>query len=169
MDDNPDRKRHDRKGVGADLILPLMAAAYAVYYIYTIREFPWEAQINGGFISLVIWLLVALFLLRTFLRLRRGEVVLRSVDFATSRARLIQRFLFVGLTALNILLMPWLGFTLTVILFLSSSMWLLGVRGCKPLVLIPLSAGAVGYVFFIVALDTRLPAGPIELLLRQLI
>ena len=81
----------------------------------------------------------------------------------------MQRALFVGLTALNILLMPWLGFTLTVILFLASSMWLLGVRDLKPLVSIPLAAGAVGYVFFVVALDTRLPAGPIEHLLQNVI
>jgi hypothetical protein len=64
--------------------------------------------------------------------------------------------------------MPWLGFTLTVMLFLLSSMWLLGVRGVKPLVIIPLAAGSVGYVFFIVALDTRLPKGPVEWLLQWL-
>jgi len=52
--------------------------------------------------------------------------------------------------------------------FLLSSMWLLGVRAVKPLVIIPLAAGIVGYVFFIVALDTRLPFGPVEWLLQWL-
>lgn len=31
MDEKHEDKRHYRKGIGADLILPLMAAAYAVY------------------------------------------------------------------------------------------------------------------------------------------
>ena len=169
MDEKHNEKRHYRKGVGADLILPLMAAGYAAYYVYTISDFPYEAQINGAFISLVIWLLVGAFVIRTLLRLRRGQVTLRATGVTTPRGKLVQRALFVGLTALNILLMPWLGFTLTVILFLASSMWLLGVRDLKPLVSIPLAAGAVGYVFFVVALDTRLPAGPIEHLLQNVI
>ena len=169
MDENPEHKQHHRKGVGGDLILPLMAAGYAAYYLFTIREFPWEAQINGTFIAIVIWLLVAAILIRTFLRLRRNEVTLRPTGVTTPRAKLLQRTAFVLLTALNIALMPWLGFTLTVMLFLVTSMWLLGVRGAKQLVGIPLAAGAIGYVFFIVALDTRLPHGPVEWLLQALV
>jgi hypothetical protein len=168
MDDNPEHGRHHRKGVGADLILPLMAAGYAAYYVFTIREFPWEAQMNGTFIAVVIWLLVGAFLVRTLLRLRRNEVTLRATGITTPRAKLLQRIGFVALTALNIGLMPWLGFTLTVVVFLASSMWLLGVRTAKPLILIPFVAGAVGYVFFVVALDTRLPKGPVEWLLQPL-
>ncbi len=168
MDDNPEQRHHHRKGVGADLILPLMAAGYAAYYVFTIREFPWEAQMNGTFIAVVIWLLVGAFVLRTLLRLRRNEVTLRPTGVTTPRAKLVQRVAFIGLTALNIGLMPWLGFTLTVVAFLASSMWLLGVRTAKPLIAIPLSAGSVGYLFFVVALDTRLPKGPVEWLLQPL-
>jgi hypothetical protein len=168
MDDDHQEKHHYRKGVGADLILPLMAAAYAAYYVYTVREFPWEAQVNGTFIALVIWLLVVIMLVRTAVRLRRGEVTLRATGITKPKAKLVERGLFVAVTALDIVLMPWLGFTLTVMLFLLSSMWLLGVRGVKPLVIIPLAAGSVGYVFFIVALNTRLPKGPVEWLLQWL-
>lgn len=168
MDERQEEKRPHRKGAGADLILPLMAAAYAVYYIYTIRDYPWEAQINGTFIAVVIWVLVTILLVRTALRLRRGEVTLRITGITQPHDKLAVRILFVVLTALNIALMPWLGFTLTIMLFLASSMWLLGVRAVKPLVIIPLAAGAVGYAFFIVALGTRLPFGPVEWLLQGL-
>lgn len=168
MGDNPEHKQQHRKGVGADLILPLMAAAYAAYYLYTVRDYPWEAQINGTFIAGVIWLLVILLLLRTGLRLRRGEVTLRLTSITQPLARLPVRLAFVALTGLNILLMPWFGFTLTVALFLLTSMWLLGVRTKKPLIIIPLAAGTVGYFFFIVALDTRLPYGPVEWALQGL-
>jgi hypothetical protein len=168
MTEDHEEKHRYRKGVGADLILPLMAAGYAAYYVYTINGYPWEARVNGTFIAVIIWLLVTIMLVRTAIRLRRGEVTLRATGITEPQAKLLQRGLFIALTALDILLMPWLGFTLTVMLFLFSSMWLLGVRGVKALALIPLVAGGVGYAFFIVALDTRLPQGPVERLLQWL-
>jgi hypothetical protein len=168
MDDDQEQTHRHRKGIGADLILPLMAAGYAAYYVYTINDFPWEAQMNGTFIAVVIWLLVGAMLVRTALRLRRGEATLRATGITKPQAKLAVRALFVAFTALDILLMPWLGFTLTVMLFLASAMWLLGVREVKPLVVIPLAAGSVGYLLFVVALDTRLPAGPVEWLLQWL-
>lgn len=166
MDDDAEQRRQHRKGAGADLILPLMAAGYAAYYLFTVRDYPWEAQVNGTFIAVIIWLLVAVLMVRTLLRVWRGEVTLKFTGITQPLAKLPVRLAFVALTALNILLLPWLGFTLTVVLFLASSMWLLGVRSRKPLVIIPLTAGAVGYVFFIVLLDTRLPYGPVEWLLQ---
>jgi hypothetical protein len=169
MGDDQEQTHRHRKGIGADLILPLMAAGYAAYYVYTITDFPWEAQMNGTFIAVVLWLLVGVLLVRTALQLRRGEVTLRATGIIKPRDKLVLRLLFVALTGLSILLMPWLGFTLTVFLFLLSGMWLLGVRAARHLVIIPLTASAVGYLLFIVALDTRLPHGPVEMLLQSLV
>src|SRR3546814_236934 len=168
MDEKHEDKRHYRKGIGADLILPLMATAYAVYYVYTVADFPWEAQMSGTFIAIAIWLLVGVMLVSTGLKLHRGEVTLRATGLSKPQSKLLLRTAFISLTALNILLMPWLGFTLAVMLFLLSGMWLLGVRAVKPLVIIPLAAGSVGYLLFIAALDTRLPYGPVEILLQWL-
>lgn len=169
MDENHEEKHRHRKGIGADLILPAMAAAYAAYYVYTIQGFPWEAQMNGTFITIAIWVLVAILVVRTALRLGRGEATLRATGLSKPQSKLLLRTAFIGLAALNIFLMPWLGFTLTVMLFLLSGMWLLGVREVKPLVIIPLTAGSIGYLLFILALDTRLPAGPIEMLMQWLL
>jgi hypothetical protein len=168
MSENHEGKHGHRKGVGADFILPLMAAGYAAYYLYSIADFPWEARINGTFIAAAIWILVAMFVIRTAFRLYRGEVTFQFTGILAPRDKLAQRVLFIGLTALDILLMPWLGFTLTVILFLAAAMWMLGVRTILPMVVIPLAAGSVGYLFFMVALDTRLPRGPVEWLLQPL-
>ncbi|HEY9536194.1 MAG TPA: tripartite tricarboxylate transporter TctB family protein [Kiloniellaceae bacterium] len=169
MDEKHEDKRHYRKGIGADLILPLMAAAYAVYYLYTVADFPWEAQMMGTFIAIAIWLLVGLMVVRTALKVWRGDATLRATGLTRPQSKLLLRSAFIGLTALSILLMPWLGFTLAVMLFLLSGMLLLGVRKVKPLVIIPLAAGSVGYLLFIAALDTRLPYGPVEMLLQWLV
>lgn len=168
MQDETQDRHHHRKGIGADLILPLMAAAYAAYYVYTIIGYPPEARYNGTFIAIAIWILVAILLVRTAIRLWRGEVTLRMTGILAPASKLPTRLGFIGLTALNIVLVEWLGFTLTVVLFLLSSMCLLGVRSAKALAIIPLLAGGLGYLFFIVLLDTRLPQGPVEWLLQWL-
>src|SRR3546814_16791621 len=104
MDEKHEEKRHYRKGIGGDLILPLMAAAYAVYYLYTVADFPWEAQMMGTFIAIVIWLLVGIMLVRTGLKLHRGEATLRATGLTRPQSKLLLRSAFIGLTALSILL-----------------------------------------------------------------
>ncbi|MGH6947838.1 MAG: tripartite tricarboxylate transporter TctB family protein [Kiloniellales bacterium] len=162
MNDETSEKQHHRKAIGADLVLPIMAAVYAVYYLNSTSGFPWEARISGTFIAIAIWSLVGIMLMRTALRLKRGEATLRMTALLRPAEKMPMRLGFIALTALNIWLLDWTGFTLAVILFLATSMWLLGVRGRKSLVLIPLLAGGIGYFFFIVLLDTRLPKGPVE-------
>src|SRR3546814_20515657 len=114
----------------------------------------------GTFIAIAIGLLVGLMVVRTALKLHRGEATLRATGLTRPQSKLLLRSAFIGLTALSILLMPWLGFTLAVMLFLLSGMWLLGVRAVKPLVIIPLAAGSVGYLLFIAALAPPPPPRP---------
>lgn len=168
MDDDSEQKVGRRKGIGADLILPAMAVAYAIYYLYTVADFSWEARMSGVFLAVAIFGLVAILVVRTVLRVGRGEATLALTALTTPRDKVFLRLLFIGLAALSILLMPWLGFTLTIILFNLAGMVMLGVRNRKHLVIISLAAGAAGYLLFIVALDTRLPYGPIEWLLQGL-
>src|SRR3546814_20334127 len=84
----------------------------------------------------------------TALKVWRGDATLRATGLTRPQSKLLLRSAFIGLTALSILLMPWLGFNLAVMLFLLSGMLLLGVRKVKPLVIIPLAAGSVGYLLF---------------------
>ena len=70
---------HDRKPkpVGGDLVLPALALLYGSYYLYSILGQPVEAQINGFFIIAVLFLLVAILLVRTAREWARGRVTLR--------------------------------------------------------------------------------------------
>lgn len=166
MTEHDEHETVRQMSLGMDLILPLSAASYAAYYVYTIAHLPREAQIIGVFIASAIWLLTGSFIVRALVRLRSGEIGLRPEILTMPVAKLFQRSAFVLLTGANIFLMPYLGFCLTTMLFLAAAMFLLGVRDLRSLVSIPLAAGALGYLFFIVALDTRLPQGPVEQLLQ---
>lgn len=163
----PERNR--QRAAGADLILPLLAAVYGVYYLWTIRDFPWEARINGTFIALVLWALVAVLLVRTWVRIRGGEESLRLAETLPPRSQRLQRAGFIALTVADIALVPLTGFTLSVWLFMLFSMLLLGVRERRILILLPPLVALIGYGFFIRLLDTRLPFGPLEWFLGRIV
>lgn len=151
-----------KRSVGADLVIPIMAAGYALYYIYSVLDYPMEAQINGLFLGIVLCSLVVVLLVRVAAQWARGEV-----DFGIQRllapvSMIPARLIFLGLTIAYIVVIPWLGFTLTTFLYILGSLLTLGVRSRKFLVLMPLLSAAGGYIFFIAMLNTRFPKGPLE-------
>jgi cell division protein FtsW (lipid II flippase) len=74
----------------------------------------------------------------------------------------------IGLVAITIAFiatMHWLGVTLGIALALAASLWILGVRNRKALVLVPLIVAAAVYLLFVAALQSDIPHGLIEKLL----
>jgi hypothetical protein len=161
---------HDRKPkpVGGDLVLPILALLYGSYYFYSILGLPFEAQVNGFFIIAVLFLLVAILLVRTGRDWARGAVTLRLDSLLEPVSLLPRRISFLLLTFGSLLAIQWLGFTLTTFLFMLSSMVVLGTRSRRTLLIVAGATAAGGYVFFIAILDTRFPHGPLEHLLGWL-
>lgn len=163
MDSQTARQGQTKKrSIGADLVIPVMAAGYALYYIYTILDYPTEAQINGLFLGIVLCALVALLLLRSALQWRRGEVDFGMRRLLAPISMIPARLAFMTLTIAYIVVIPWVGFTLTTFLYILGCLLGLGVRSRKTLVLMPLLSAAGGYIFFIAMLSTRFPKGPVE-------
>src|SRR5690606_14299645 len=161
---------HDRKPkpVGGDLVLPILAVLYGIYYLYSIRGLPFEAQVNGFLIIAVLFVLVAILLVRTLRDRTRGRVTLGLDSLLEPVPLLRRRIAFLLLTFASLLAIEWLGFTLTTFLFMLSSMIALGTRSPRTLLTVATVTAAGGYVFFIAILDTRFPHGPVEHLLGQL-
>lgn len=155
-----------KRSIGADLVIPVVAAGYALYYIYTILDYPIEAQINGLFLGLVLCLLVAIMLVRSALQWMRGEVDFGMRRLLAPVSMIPARLAFMALTIAYIVVIPWLGFALTTYLFILGCLLALGVRSRRTLLLMPLLSAAGGYVFFIAMLNTRFPKGPVERLLE---
>lgn len=162
MDQSKTGGKRERKAVGADLIIPVMAAAYALYYVYTILDYPLEAQINGLFLGGVLCTLVAVFLVRTGIQWVRGEVSLDMSKVIAPFSILPARIGFLVLTIGFAIAIRWLGFTLTTWIYLLGCMLILGVRSRLILTLLPLGSAIGGYIFFIAMLHTRFPKGPVE-------
>ncbi|MCB1882947.1 MAG: tripartite tricarboxylate transporter TctB family protein [Geminicoccaceae bacterium] len=156
------------KPVLADLILPVGAAAYAVYYVLSVRSFPFQAQVSGMAMAILVCLLVSIFLVRTLIGLRRGRYRLGLGDFLGPPESVPNRLLFVGFILAYVAAVPWLGFTLTTFVFLCLSFAVVGVRPWRRVVVVAGTAALVGWLFFIVLLGTRFPAGPFERLMGAL-
>lgn len=163
-----DKPESGKISIGAELIIPIGGLLFAVYYLTSIWNIRWEAQVNGFFHSTILLVLVVLFLVKTFGRVARGEADLRFGDRLGSKALLKSRLGLVVLTAAFVVALPWLGFTLATFLFLVATLAFLGVRSPKKLILVPLCLAAGGYVLFIAALNARFPHGVIENLLAAI-
>jgi hypothetical protein len=156
------------KPVGADLILPLMGSAYAIYYIWSVHDFPFEAQVSGFALATLLCALVLIFLVRTGLGLAAGRYTLGLGDFFGPVESRTQRGLFLLLIVANILAAPYLGFTLTTFFFLFLSFWVVGVRPLRRAFVVAACSALAGWVFFIEILHSRFPPGPFERLVQAI-
>lgn len=155
-----DRPR-DRKPLGQELIIPLMAVGFTAYYFWTVQELAWEAKANGIIIGAILVGLVAILLLRLGIQLARGAASLRislGGDPATDRMRMAM----IGLVAAFLLALPMLGTTISLTLMLFAGMRLLGGRHWPSLIGASVLTPLLVWATLIYGLGTRFPAGPFE-------
>lgn len=170
MDEHRSPRGRQTRPVGGDLIIPIAAVAFTLYYFSSIIASPWEAQVNAFFVGSILLVLVAVQLIRMGSLLLRGEADLGLGDLIRPAAIVRKRLLLLGLTIGYVAVIEWLGFTLTTFLFLTAAMLLLN-DGRRPGFILGLAAALAlgGYLLFVVAFQTRFPEGPLEHLLSTVI
>ena len=156
------------RALGADLVIPAAAAAFAVYFLATTTDLVWEAKANGVVIGVALLLLVALQVGRIAWERMRGEGALGFGPLWEPRDLALKRLAIVAITAAFIGLLPWLGLTLALWLGMVAQLLVTGVRRRSVLVWVPLGTAAACYLLFIVAIDAEFPHGPVEKLLGWL-
>lgn len=162
-----DRERSGRQAAGGQLVIPVAAILFTLYYATTIWSSPFEAQVAAIFVGTILVALSGLFIVQHIARNRSGEISLSMGDLIGRREMLPKRL---GLFALTLGFMWFiedLGFTLSTFLFLALAMFLLS-EGRRPLLAIGVAAVAslAGYLLFILAFDTRFPRGWFEALIE---
>ena len=170
MNDQTGLKKDERKPIGGELIIPIMAVIFTLYYFWTILEVPWSAQVSAFFVGSILIVLVGILFFKTIVVLRRGEASLRIGPLFNPTSYISKRLALLGLTVGFIFFVQYLGFTITVFLFLTSSMLLLS-NGHKKGFILFLSAllSLSGWALFIWTFNTRFPAGPFETMMKGLI
>ncbi len=154
-----------KKSLGPDLIIPVAAILFTLYYFSTIIDSPWTAQVSAFFVGTILLVLSGAFLIITGIRVLRGQANLRMGDLIAPRSIALRRLALFVFTLSYIFFIDWLGFTITTFLFIFLGMVLLSgwERQNKRLILalsVVLSVG--GYLLFVVAFQRRFPEGPFE-------
>jgi hypothetical protein len=146
---------------GADLVIPALALAFAVYFFFSIADLAWEAKANGVVIGGVLVALILIQIIRTGMHLARGAASFAFDPLWQPRDALVKRVGMVFVTIVFIATLKWLGLTLGLALALLAALWIMGARG-KTLVLIPVTVAAAAYLLFVALLQSDIPHGPIE-------
>ena len=154
-----------KSSLGADLVIPALALAFAAYFFVSIADLAWEAKANGVIIGSVLVLLIAVQLTRIVAQLMRREGTLGMESLWQPREALVKRLGMVAVTVAFIATLQWLGLTLGLALSMFAALWIMGVRQRYALILVPLLVSMAAYGLFIAALQSDIPHGPIERLL----
>lgn len=154
--------RKGPKRYGADLVLPVVASVYAVYYVASVWDFPPEAQRSGIAMAGLLLTFTTLFFIRTaFNAIREGWVLDFSPLLGAPEDRM-RRFGFVALIFAYLAVARYGGFTLTTFGFLFAGGLMAGIGSVRKAFLFALIAALAGWAFFIALLGTRFPEGPFE-------
>ena len=161
-----DETSSGRKRVGSDLIIPVAGIAYAVYYVYSVWDFPPEAQRSGFFLAGLLVVLCLIFFLRIGILAVRGQVEVEFDALLGPPEGRLRRLGFVALIGAYLLVVQTLGFTLTTFSFLFIGSLLAGLESIRRAAIFAATAALAGWLFFIVLLGTRFPLGPFEALVN---
>jgi hypothetical protein len=155
--------------LGADLVIPGLALAFAAYFFFSIADLAWEAKANGVVIGAILVILVLVQVCRIGSTIVRGEAGFGMQALLNPRDALRKRIGMVLITLAFIATLQWLGVTLGILLALAASLWIMGVRSRMALVIVPLAIAAAMYLLFVALLQTDIPHGPIELMMTKLL
>lgn len=149
--------------LGGDLVIPVAAVVFTLYYVSTIIDSPWTAQVSAFFVGAILLALCLVFFVMVGMRVRRGEATLGFSPLIQPRAIAPKRAILFVLTVGYIFFIDWAGFTITTFLFLCLAMLLLS-GGRNKRFIVGLAAGLAvgGYLLFVVAFERRFPEGPFE-------
>jgi hypothetical protein len=163
---NSDEKRQ----IGGELIIPVLALVFTLYYISTVINSPWTAQLNAYMVGSILIGLTVLFIAIALREVVKGRATLGASDLLAPYDILPKRLGFIGLSLGYLLVMEWLGFTLSTVAFMAASIYLLG-GGRRPVVCVIAAAvmAAVALAVFVILFEKRFPKGPIEYLVQALI
>ena len=156
------------KAYGADLVIPVLAAAFTVYFLYTIAGLEWEAKANGIFVGVALLALVAVQVVRSVIGIARGRGRLTFGPLLEPREALPRRLGMMAITIAFVITVPWLGLGLGLFIALAAGFAVMGVRPWRRLLLTSFIVAAVSTVLFNAVLDTGLPKGPVEKLVERI-
>jgi hypothetical protein len=154
--------KRDQPALGADLVIPLLAAAFIAYFFTDVRGLEWEAKANGVIIGTVLAVLVVAQLARIAWKVAKNDATLSTRPLWHPPEVTGKRLGMVAVTIAFIVTIPWMGLTLGLFAWMLVALWLMGIRRWRVLAAIAGVVAISAYLLFILALDSDFPHGPVE-------
>ncbi|AKI00719.1 hypothetical protein IMCC20628_02015 [Hoeflea sp. IMCC20628] len=156
---------HEKEiSLGADLIIPVAGLCFGAYYVSTVWGLPWQASSLGISLMTALVLVSVLLGLRFVREYRNGLAALTFGDlFGETTGVLMRRIGLALLTCGFVYSMNYLGFTISLFIFVVSTVIMLAGPGkIKIALAIATGMSLGGYLLFIVLVGARFPHGPFE-------
>lgn len=170
MNDQPGTEEQEKKHIGGELVIPVAALLFTLYYFWTIIDVPWTAQVSAFFVGTILIALIGIFVVKSVRALQSGEADLGMGRLVEPVSYIPKRVALFALTIGFIFSVQHLGFTITAFLFLSLAMMLLsGGRRKRLIIALAAVLALAGWALFIWAFETRFPAGPFENMMKGLL
>ena len=160
----------DRKpAVGADLVIPVLAAGLTIYFLYSVAGMDWEAKANGVIVGTILLVLVAAQGVRSILAFSRRRAEAGFGPLFAPREALPTRLGMLAIMIVFVASVQYLGLGLGLFLALCVALLVMGVRQPKRVALVAFCVALASSILFTVVLDSGLPRGPVEHLMTRLV
>lgn len=158
------------KGLIPELIIPVAAIAFAIYYLSTVWSLPFQAKVVGIYVSGAIGILSLILFVRFARQLMSGRKSLSWHGFFSSPIEEGRRWGVMAATALFILLMPVTGFVVTLFFYVLTTVLMAGGRErLRAALIIATGITTVAFAIFILFVKVRFPLSFVDQFLKSLV
>ncbi|HET7546818.1 MAG TPA: tripartite tricarboxylate transporter TctB family protein [Usitatibacter sp.] len=155
-------KEEKPRALAADLVIPVVALAFTVYFFYSTRELGWEARANGLIVGALLIVLGLVQIGRVAVDYVRKRGTFSFGPLIEPRDIFHKRLGLLAITILFVATLPWLGLGIGLFAALAASFALMGVRPYARVLKVSAIITVVCWIGFVVVLDIGLPQGPLE-------
>lgn len=156
--------------IGGELVIPILAVGFTIYFFSTIWNSPWTAQVSAFMVGGILLLVCAIFFVRAGIWLVRGEGTLGVGNLFTMDDIRTGRIGLLLTTIAYVMFIDALGFTLMTFLFLAVSMLILAKgKNAGFITMVSAAMALTGWAVFIWAFDTRFPRGWFETTMKAVL
>lgn len=157
-----------RPGLIPELIIPVGAVAFGIYYLSTVWALPFQARVVGIYISGAIAFLSLILFIRFARELMSGKKSFGFSGFFSDPVSESRRWGVLLHTILFIALMPVLGFTVALFLFVLGAVLIIGgMSRLKYALIIASSITVIAFSIFILLVRVRFPLSVVDQTIRN--
>jgi hypothetical protein len=166
----PSHHHKPPRQIGGELVIPILAVGFTIYFFSTIWNSPWTAQVSAFMVGGILLLVCAIFFVRAGIWLVRGEGTLGVGNLFTMDDIRTGRIGLLLTTIAYVMFIDTLGFTLMTFLFLAVSMLILAKgKNAGFITMISAAMALTGWAVFIWAFNTRFPRGWFETTMKAVL